>query len=80
MAERAIDRVLRLIGMVAYLDHEEGATLEDIAERFGGRFGYSLDVRTETVYSEAETGTEVARKVTTMSQYNVAEAPNRGEQ
>ena len=53
--------------------------LASISERFGGRFGYSLDVRTETVYSEAATGVEVARKVSTMSQYNVAEAPIRGE-
>ncbi len=37
MAERAADRVLRLIGMVAYLDAHGEATLDDLAERFGVR-------------------------------------------
>ncbi|MCL2090228.1 MAG: WYL domain-containing protein [Micrococcales bacterium] len=35
MAERAADRVLRLIGMVAYLDAQGEATLDDLAQRFG---------------------------------------------
>lgn len=35
MAERAADRVLRLIGMVAYLDAHGEATVDDLAERFG---------------------------------------------
>jgi proteasome accessory factor C len=37
VAERAADRVLRLIGMVAYLDAHGEATLDDLAERFGVR-------------------------------------------
>ncbi len=37
MAERAADRVLRLIGMVAYLDAHGEATLDDLAEQFGVR-------------------------------------------
>jgi len=47
VAERAIDRVLRLIGMVAYLDRQTGATLEEIAERFG--------VSIEQVLADVET-------------------------
>ncbi|MCL2466332.1 MAG: WYL domain-containing protein [Micrococcales bacterium] len=36
-AERAADRVLRLIGMVAYLDAHGEASLDDLAQRFGVR-------------------------------------------
>jgi proteasome accessory factor C len=47
VAERASDRVLRLIGMVAYLDQQTGATVEDLAERFG--------VSTDQVLADVET-------------------------
>ena len=63
-----------------------GETLEkvhrivDISERFGGRFGYSIDVRTEVALSEPETGTVVARNVHTMTQYSAADARDGGEQ
>ncbi|MCG2800956.1 MAG: WYL domain-containing protein [Cellulomonas sp.] len=35
MAERASDRVLRLLGMVAYLDRTSGASVEQLAAQFG---------------------------------------------
>ena len=47
MAERAADRVLRLIGMVAYLDAHGEATVDDLAARFG--------VRQEQVLADVDT-------------------------
>jgi len=35
MAERASDRLLRMLGMIAYLDRHEGVPVEEIAEQFG---------------------------------------------
>ncbi|MBA4181142.1 MAG: hypothetical protein C0506_11185 [Anaerolinea sp.] len=62
-----------------------GETLEkthrivDISERFGGRFGYSINVRTEVALSEPGSGVVVARNVHTMTQYNAADARDGGE-
>ena len=47
--------------------------LVDINERFGGRFGYSIDFRADVVYRDAE-GNVVARSGRTMTQYDPAEA------
>ncbi len=44
----------------------------DISERFGGKFGYSLDFRTEREFRDA-TGTVVARTAHTMMQYDVSQ-------
>jgi acyl dehydratase len=49
--------------------------LSDIVERFGGRFGYSLHVRTEVEFVDAG-GAVVARSVRTLMQYD---ASARGE-
>jgi len=35
MAERASDRLLRMLGMITYLDRHEGVSVEAIAEQFG---------------------------------------------
>ncbi|MBT0995154.1 WYL domain-containing protein [Cellulomonas sp. DKR-3] len=35
MAERASDRVVRLLGMIAYLDRHEDASVDQLAEQFG---------------------------------------------
>ena len=51
----------------------------DISERFGGRFGYSIDFRSEVALSEPGLGTVVARSVRTMTQYNAADARDGGE-
>lgn len=50
--------------------------LVDITERFGGRFGYSLDYRAEVVYRDAA-GQVVARSGRTMTQYSASEARDR---
>lgn len=47
--------------------------LVDVNERFGGRFGYSIDFRAEVVYRDAA-GAVVARSGRTMTQYDPAEA------
>lgn len=47
--------------------------LVDISERFGGRFGYSIDFRAEVVYRDEE-GNIVARSGRTMTQYSAADA------
>lgn len=52
--------------------------LMDISERFGGRFGYSLDYRAEVVYRDAA-GAIVARSGRTMTQYSAAEARDRND-
>lgn len=51
--------------------------LADMSERFGGRFGYSIHVRTETVFRDAS-GAVVARSANTGMQYE-NEAPGGGE-
>lgn len=59
-----------------------GETLEashrvvDVHERFGGRFGYSIDFRAEVVYRDS-TGEIVARSGRTMTQYDPTEAKAR---
>ncbi len=54
--------------------------LVDITERFGGRFGYSLDFRAEVVFRDTS-GEIVARSGRTMTQYSASEARDRdGEQ
>lgn len=50
--------------------------LVDITERFGGRFGYSLDFRAEVVYRDAN-GEVVARSGRTMTQYSASDARDR---
>lgn len=35
MAERASDRLLRMLGMITYLDRHEGVAVEEIADHFG---------------------------------------------
>jgi hypothetical protein len=47
--------------------------LVDITERFGGRFGYSIDFRAEVFYRDAN-GEVVARSGRTMTQYDPADA------
>jgi hypothetical protein len=51
----------------------------DVSERFGGRFGYSIDFRTEVALSEPDSGVVVARNVHTMTQYSAADARDAGE-
>lgn len=48
-----------------------------ITERFGGRFGYSIDTRTEMHYKDAD-GNVVARSGFTMTQYSAADAREGG--
>lgn len=48
-----------------------------ITERFGGRFGYSIDTRTETQYKDAQ-GNIVARSGFTLTQYSAADARDGG--
>ena len=50
--------------------------LVDVTERFGGRFGYSIDFRAEVVYRDA-TGAVVARSGRTMTQYVASDARDR---
>jgi hypothetical protein len=50
----------------------------DVRERFGGRFGYSIDVLSETAFFDAA-GQLVARSGRTMTQYSAAEAGPGGE-
>lgn len=52
--------------------------LLDITERFGGKFGYSLDFRTETEFSDS-TGATVARSGRSMMQYDAAAAGGADE-
>ena len=51
----------------------------DISERFGGRFGYSIDFRSEVALSEPGDGPVVARSVRTMTQFSAADARDGGE-
>jgi hypothetical protein len=53
-------------------------SLVAINERFGGRFGYSIDFRTEVIFKDAD-GNPVARSGRTMTQYSAAEARDGGE-
>ena len=46
MAERASDRLLRMLGMITYLDRHEGVSIEEIS-RLVGHSGTSV---TELVY------------------------------
>jgi len=52
--------------------------LTNASERFGGRFGYSLDFRSEVQFLDA-TGAIVARSGSTMTQYDASEARDRGD-
>lgn len=52
--------------------------LVDITERFGGRFGYSIDFRAEVVYRDGA-GEVVARSGRTMTQYSASERREDGE-
>lgn len=47
--------------------------LVNVTERFGGRFGYSIDFRAEVVYRDAS-GAVVARSGRTMTQYSAKDA------
>jgi hypothetical protein len=51
--------------------------ITSISERFGGRFGYSIDVRTEDEFSDA-TGAVVARSARSMMQYDASQARDAG--
>ncbi len=51
--------------------------LADVSERFGGQFGYSLNIRQETQFTDA-LGVVAARTVTTMMQYDAKNA-RRGD-
>jgi hypothetical protein len=53
--------------------------LADINERFGGRFGYSIYIRTETEFRD-EGGRLVATMANTMMYYDAAEARDGGEE
>jgi hypothetical protein len=53
--------------------------LVNIAERFGGKFGYSLDFRTEREFRGAD-GNVVARSVQSMMQYDAASAREGGQE
>ena len=52
---------------------EAAYRLVDIAERFGGRFGYSIDFRAEVLYRDSA-GEIVARSGRTMTQYSASDA------
>lgn len=52
--------------------------IANISERFGGRFGYSLDVRTETTFRDAA-GAIVARSSRNLMQYDPAGAEGGNE-
>ena len=60
-------------------DLEMTYRIVDISERFGGRFGYSIDFRSEVGLSELGAGPVVARSVRTMTQYSAADARDAGE-
>ena len=47
--------------------------LADVTERFGGQFGYSLNIRQETEFADPA-GATIARTVTTMMQYDAKNA------
>lgn len=53
-------------------------TVAGITERFGGRFGYSIDFRTQVTFKDAS-GAAVARSGNTMTQYSAADARDGGE-
>lgn len=48
-----------------------------ISERFGGRFGYSIDFRTEDEFTDSS-GAVVARSARNMMQYDASEARDEG--
>lgn len=49
----------------------------EMKERFGGRFGYSIDVRSESVFRGPD-GAAVARNTRTMTYYSAADATEAG--
>lgn len=52
--------------------------LADVTERFGGQFGYALNVRTETVYRD-DAGKTVASSAATLMQYDAKSARKESE-
>jgi len=70
--EWSFERPLRL-GEELSLTHR----IAGISERFGGRFGYSIDFRSETEFRDAA-GEVVARTAMTMMQYDASEARGEG--
>jgi hypothetical protein len=50
--------------------------LVDVNERFGGRFGYSIDFRSEVQFVDPE-GNVIARSGSTMTQYDASDATDR---
>jgi len=52
--------------------------ITNIAERFGGRFGYSIDFRSEIRYIDAD-GAITARSGSTMTQYDAQSARGGGD-
>lgn len=71
--EWAFERPLRL-GEVLQATHR----IANISERFGGRFGYSLDFRSEVTFRDAE-GTVVARNSRNLMQYDASGAEGGNE-
>ena len=53
-------------------------SVTNIAERFGGRFGYSIDFRSEIRYIDAR-GETVARSGSTMTQYDARATREAGD-
>jgi hypothetical protein len=53
--------------------------LADISERLGGRFGYSLSIRTDVEFADA-TGAVIARTSSTLMQYDPKNARDEGEE
>ncbi|MEO8538341.1 MAG: hypothetical protein ABI577_01280 [bacterium] len=53
--------------------YEAAYRLVDVTERFGGRFGYSIDFRAEVIYRD-DSGAVVARSGRTMTQYEASGA------
>ena len=51
-------------------------SVTNISERFGGRFGYSIDFRSEVQFADPE-GNVIARSGSTMTQYDASDARDR---
>lgn len=71
--EWSFERPLRL-GEEFAMSHR----ITGISERFGGRFGYSIDFRSEVEFRDSA-GKVVARTAMTMMQYDAAEAREDGD-
>lgn len=70
--EWSFDRDLRMGELL-----QASFLIVDMKERFGGRFGYSIDVRSESVF-RAPGGAAVARNTRTMTYYSAADGSEAG--